>query len=125
MWPKAEDFRSLVEVWQRSFEVRGAGSYVVTEKLKAIKTKLKCWNNDIFGIVEVKKKQALEAHKHLSCQELEKMIVAAEDFKKWALREEIMWRQRSREVWLKEGNKNTSFFHKTTNSHRKTMKLLK
>ena len=42
-----------------------------------------------------------------------------EDFKKWAIMEEIFWRQKSREIWLKEGDRNTGFFHKMANSHRK------
>ena len=33
--------------------------------------------------------------------------------------EEITWSQKSREVWLKEGDRNTSFFHKMVNAHRR------
>ena len=46
-------------------------------------------------------------------------MVAMEDFKKWAIMEEISWRQKSREIWLKEGDRNIGFFHKMANSHRK------
>ena len=60
MWFEMEGFKSLIDGWWKSFEVRGAVSFVVAEKLKALKINLKWWNKEVFGRVETRKNQALK-----------------------------------------------------------------
>ena len=60
MWLKEEGFKYLISDWWCNYEIRGTGSYVLTEKLKALKAQLGAWNKNSLGRVEVKKKEALK-----------------------------------------------------------------
>ncbi|RVW29580.1 Exonuclease 1 [Vitis vinifera] len=97
MWLKEEGFKDLLKGWWQGLRFSGSFSFILAEKLKALK----------------------EKRRILSIEELEARKEAKGDFEKWVLMEEISWRQKSREVWLKEGDKNTGFFHKMANSHRR------
>ena len=37
--------------------------------------------------------------------------------------EEIFWRQKSKALFIKEGDNNTQFFHRLANSHRQTNQI--
>ncbi|RVW54967.1 Transposon TX1 uncharacterized 149 kDa protein [Vitis vinifera] len=136
MWLKEEGFKELLRGWWQGFNCSGSYSFVLSEKLKALKVKLKNWNKEVFGKVGVNLRMALgrvsfwddqERQRTLNEQELEARKEAKEEFKKWAIMEEISWRQKSRQIWLKEGDKNMGFFHKmaNSNSRRNCLKKIK
>ncbi|RVW42681.1 LINE-1 reverse transcriptase-like [Vitis vinifera] len=132
MWLKVDGFKDLLRGWWQGSEVRGRASFRLATKMKELKQKIKVWNRKVFGRLKVNKNLAfqqveywdgVESERSLSEGETELKKEAKDSFKKWVLMEEIHWRQLSRELWLKEGDRNTDFFHRMTNAHRRNNSL--
>ena len=60
MWLKGEGFKELLKGWWQEFNYSRSYSFILTEKLKALKIKLKDWNSEVFGKVGVNKRLALD-----------------------------------------------------------------
>ena len=60
IWLKVEGFKDLLKSWWEGDSFNGSSSFILAEKLKILKAKLKEWNKDIFGRVEYRKDLALE-----------------------------------------------------------------
>ena len=127
MWLKTEDFVDRVKVWW-SYLFTGSPSFVLTSKLKALKEDIKLWNKHVFGNVNMKELQLLadlskfdekEEMVGLSSADRDNRRAVVGELDKLAHLKETSWRQKSRVLWLKEGDNNTQFFHKMANSNRR------
>ena len=101
----------------------------VQAKISRCSNKLKKWSRDHFGNVT---KQLKEKSEQLQRAEESSaggnghdlVISIRKEVQELLLREEKMWRQRSRTSWLKEGDRNTRFFHSKASQRRRRNSLV-
>ncbi|RVW72789.1 hypothetical protein CK203_049221 [Vitis vinifera] len=102
MWLKEDGFKEVLRQWWEGIQIDSK--------------KQNAWN-----LIDYWDKE--ETVCSLSMEEKEARKEARELYKKWTLLEEASWRQNSREIWLKEGDRNTKFFHQMANAHRRRNQL--
>ena len=121
-WVGEENCGNIVEqAWVESME-RGEGS--VMAALKAVAGGLKNWSSNVLGDLEKRakklKKELEGCRRSLLCQEK----VSREAILRYRLERveeqiDIYWRQRAHVRWLREGDRNTAFFHAACSERRK------
>jgi hypothetical protein len=128
MWLKEEGFVERVQGWWSGYLFTGSPSFVLANKLKALKADLKLWNREVVGDIRFRKRKHMgevleldvkEGCGGLSLAEIQLREVLKVEVNRLAQLEECSWRKKSRVLWLKESDNNTKLFHKVANSNRR------
>ena len=129
MWERADN---LSEVVANAWSGGGPGHSLekITKKLQSMQGVLSKWAQKEFCSVQNRIKSLKDALKgfrmlHQTPEIEEKMRRTESELDEWLYREEMMWRQRSRITWLREGDRNTEFFHRKATWRRKKNKITK
>ena len=118
MWTKEEGSRQVAEgAWQTWVE--GSHGFKLAKKLSVTCRDLLQWNKENFGntkekIRDLRNKISLIQQAVPSRENLNTKASLNLELDEWLTREDLRLQQSSRELWVKEGDHNSRFFHLST-----------
>ena len=119
-WLSHSSFKELLLAsWNRDTNTPAA--------LNELRRTLRKWNKKVFGDVQQRKDKLVSDIKviqdQLELQQTDELLRKEEELvKEFEIvleQEEMLWYQKSREKWIKSGDRNTSYFHTSTIIHRR------
>ncbi|GLJ44609.1 hypothetical protein SUGI_0937580 [Cryptomeria japonica] len=121
MWWRDTNFELNIEKWwEECTDIKGTPSYCFVKKMKYLKNKIKMWNvvsfkNIFFEKIreeaELDRINNLVIEKGMTNEEFHSENSLKAELAEILPREEMFWRDKSRELWIEARDPNSKFFH--------------